>query len=963
MKTDMNVRFPLLAVFAVVFVIPVMLFSAGFRYYLDVSLDLEKKMLLSRGETLASMLPEYLDNNAFWANQLNRIFIASADYPAFEARLQELSQRFTVNLAWICWPAGQASYSSNLTLTGSRADWLEFGRIVRDAADIRSWKISPADYYLSRRLIGPHLQMQRLYETKRLLRPILVESDFTGHHPLVWGDAGSRYAALVLLPPSLSRKEHGVSAFLEHLRTNIHLGEEYILVTGGGYHSDSLMPQGEIDRLRLLFSVSGHKVCKDGSRLVFGEQMSDGSFFMIVKRLHSWKHSGIEGLFALLLLFVFVLIGRNLDLLRLSAKFSIRTAVYTFIGFSNILPLCLLAFFANQYLEQKYQVLLDEKRSESIRYIHLLESEFQSTIARFPRKVKAVTASFREELGKRPLELELATRILGRLKEHGAAFHLVASTTDRVLSKEGFTLKDKHTPLRVTRGVKDSRRFDELFMKIGGCFLAFWNQQPVSQKTLTEAELVTDMLFNKPVDEALHLVLEITEQMGSFGFGNDARPAFAEVIALNHPESGDYLGVYQFYASSVVTSFLVAKKKERMGNSYGLKVIFARGVQVENEWVDPFKDKETLAQLFIRAKDYPPLSVEIADLDGEAWVCSGLRSSIIENIVFLALYPVSEIRLQISSERLDLLLLIALNFIIVMAVAFFFSNMLLSPVEWLKKGTIAILERRFEQRLPDLGSDEMGQMANIFNATLADLEELSLARVVQQQLFPTTRINTGVFSMCGRSITLAELGGDYYDYFAIDEEHFAATLGDVAGHGVGAALIMAIAKSGMINLAEYYKKPAELMAALHALIHATRKRKQKKVMTFQYLCANLRTGDIALSNAGGCNPILVNGQTGKVEEIVLAAPALGAFKTGRFSEVRLTLQPGDSLVLYSDGIIEARNASGNEIGYSRFQQMLLQNWSPDSDRFYAAMLAEYEQWVGNEPPQDDMTMIVICRRI
>lgn len=79
-------------------------------------------------------------------------------------------------------------------------------------------------------------------------------------------------------------------------------------------------------------------------------------------------------------------------------------------------------------------------------------------------------------------------------------------------------------------------------------------------------------------------------------------------------------------------------------------------------------------------------------------------------------------------------------------------------------------------------------------------------------------------------------------------------------------------------------------------------------------------------------------------------------------ETLLQLSAGDSLVLYSDGIIEARNSSGDEIGYERFQQMLQRNWSPDSERFYEAMLTEYQSWIGVEPAQDDMAMIFICRR-
>jgi len=256
----------------------------------------------------------------------------------------------------------------------------------------------------------------------------------------------------------------------------------------------------------------------------------------------------------------------------------------------------------------------------------------------------------------------------------------------------------------------------------------------------------------------------------------------------------------------------------------------------------------------------------------------------------------------------------------------------------------------------------MGRMARIFNEAVKDLEELSVARVVQQQLLPQCKINTGGFDMFGRSITLADLGGDYLDYFEIDSESFAAILGDVAGHGVGAAMIMAMAKSAIINSSDYFKAPAGLVLRLHNLIYSTKTRKQKKIMTFQYLMLNKLAHTAIYSNAGGCNPFLVNGIDGNIAELSLPAAALGAFKKGDFKEMEIRFRRGDVLVLYSDGIAEARNQAGEEIGYERFKTMLLKNWSSDCEEFYNSMLSEYQQWLGGAEPQDDMTMLFISLR-
>ncbi|PKL44211.1 MAG: hypothetical protein CVV41_06135 [Candidatus Riflebacteria bacterium HGW-Riflebacteria-1] len=951
-----------LSLFFIAFVMPVLIFSAGYRYLSRANLELEERSLLRRSEPAAANLDASLNNGSFWCLQLNEVFTNASDVKDFQAGVASLSARHDQKLRYVVWSTASSDLYSNFSVAARRSEWMEAGRVIRTIYSSPGDQVRMLDGFLLKKLLGPHIHGKRLYETFKPVRPRILETDFAMKHPLVWVNSRREFTAMVLLPPAILKKRHGITAFFKQFASTEKNGDEFALLSGTKLYSNSSLSAAEINNLKDRFLKTGIKVVFSVQRLVFGEQLSDGSFFMVARAVKSSHTAKAEGLFALGLLFFLLLFIRSCPLNRLSGRLRINTAIYLFIGLSNILPLFLLMFFTSQYLAQKHQVLIDDKRAESVRFIQLLEQQFQNEIERFPGKVSAIVDSFAGELAQYSLTREIAERIHGRLAGQNLIFHLIASNSQQILTTDGFYSDRKFVPLGKIQYKLEFARIDELMMKMGSCYLAFCNKTPVSQKTLTETELVADTLFRKPVDEAMHVFVELTGKIGSLGFGAYSRPSFVNILAVNSPGYGDYLGLYQYNVEKNALDFLNACRRERMANSAGLKVVFARGETVYLDGVASFSNVEEISRVFNRQTEYPPLSAEVITLDGKDWICTGFQSSVIKGHGLIALYPVEEIDKKLGREKSDLIMLFAINLLIVFAIAFFFSHMLLGPVKWLEEGTRAINSRDFAYRLPDLGNDEMGRMARIFNEAVTDFEELSVARVVQQQLLPQGKIDTGRFDMFGRSTTLADLGGDYLDYFEIDAESFAAILGDVAGHGVGAAMIMAMAKSAILNSTDYFKAPARLVSRLNNLIYSTKTRKQKKVMTFQYLMVNKLSHTATYANAGGCNPFLVNGKTGKVVEVALPAAALGAFRKGDFREMEICFAPGDALVLYSDGIVEARNLAGEEIGYERFKSMLLKNWSHDCEQFYNSMAAEYQHWLGGVEPQDDMTMLIVCLR-
>jgi sigma-B regulation protein RsbU (phosphoserine phosphatase) len=340
----------------------------------------------------------------------------------------------------------------------------------------------------------------------------------------------------------------------------------------------------------------------------------------------------------------------------------------------------------------------------------------------------------------------------------------------------------------------------------------------------------------------------------------------------------------------------------------------------------------------------------------------GFSGNALDEYKLIGLFPVARIARVIDKQKRQLSVFALLSIVLTLILSQILAQSFLVPLGYLSQGAKAIEDKRFSHRLPEMSHDEFGNMGEIFNEVMVDLDELSVASAIQEQLLPQKPVPTGNYSLYGESISMGELGGDYYDFLEPDEEHFSILLGDVAGHGVGAALIMAMAKAGIIQSEDLLARPLELTTRLHRLIHASKTKKQKKIMTFQYLYVNKNTGNAVYTNAGACSPMIIRKDKNIVEELKLAGAALGAFKKAKFSETEVSFAPGDAIVFYTDGIVEARSEQDEEIGYDGLKKLLLNCWNADAEKFYQNIFEAYMRHIGSLGAQDDLTMVILVYR-
>ncbi|NCB40959.1 MAG: HAMP domain-containing protein, partial [Erysipelotrichia bacterium] len=367
---------------------------------------------------------------------------------------------------------------------------------------------------------------------------------------------------------------------------------------------------------------------------------------------------------------------------------------------------------------------------------------------------------------------------------------------------------------------EDNRiQLNETLCKIGAAFISYYNGTNMSERILAEVELIVEAIFQNRINATFHKFLRVFEHVENIGMGMEKHPTFLHCLSLNEENLADYLFMFHFNQAVQAKNFMASTDSILQGNAHGIKVVYATGNSLKNLTIRPFGQHSVLRELFAKLTHYPQPSPEFIELDGETWIAAGFVSRIIADVCLVALSPSSAIDRQLAIEKQQMLGIMLVNILLVLGISLIFVQTLLRPVDLLQSATRAIKARDFSYRIDERGKDEFGQMSRIFNIALRDLEEMSIARDVQQQLFPKQQVDTGDYDLFCKTITMADLGGDYLDVFSLDDHRFIMVLGDVAGHGVGAAMIMAMAKSAMLNLSELLDQPSELLARLHGLIY------------------------------------------------------------------------------------------------------------------------------------------------
>ena len=235
-------------------------------------------------------------------------------------------------------------------------------------------------------------------------------------------------------------------------------------------------------------------------------------------------------------------------------------------------------------------------------------------------------------------------------------------------------------------------------------------------------------------------------------------------------------------------------------------------------------------------------------------------------------------------------------------------------------------------------------------------EELNFATEIQKNLLPSSNPQLDGYDIAGKSISAKEVGGDYYDYITIDENNTVICLGDISGHGMPAAMLMANLQATLRGQALFTSSAGECLTRANKLLY--RSTDLQKYATFFYGILNTVESRFHFSNAGHNTPFLINPNK-NVTRLTKGGTVLGFMEDYQFEEDSVKLNSGDILIIYSDGITEAFNEREEEFGEERLLAVLKNNLKSTAEVLIENVFEAVNIFVDDGKQSDDITIVAI----
>ena len=241
--------------------------------------------------------------------------------------------------------------------------------------------------------------------------------------------------------------------------------------------------------------------------------------------------------------------------------------------------------------------------------------------------------------------------------------------------------------------------------------------------------------------------------------------------------------------------------------------------------------------------------------------------------------------------------------------------------------------------------------------------DLTTARDIQQyilpRVFPPFPEDSDKVDIYASMEAAKDIGGDFYDFFRVDDDRIALVIADVCGKGIPAALFMAVSRTIIRSKGMQGCSAAECLTESNRLLAAYSI--DCMFLTVFYAIYNIKTGSVSYCNAGHNPPHLLHAD-GSVSELPLSRNTIvGAFEGMDYGEDTLQLEQGDTLVMFTDGVTEAMDTAYKEFGAERLDSILRQQSGANSQQIIEAVKAGIKEFVGEAEQSDDITMLVVKR--
>lgn len=378
-----------------------------------------------------------------------------------------------------------------------------------------------------------------------------------------------------------------------------------------------------------------------------------------------------------------------------------------------------------------------------------------------------------------------------------------------------------------------------------------------------------------------------------------------------------------------------------------------------------------------------------APIDGIDWILGVyFPTSVItektDNITAVISENTSDTAQSIQNSILLAITIFVAGFIIIVIGVYFiskvFADRVVQPLQILQEDVQMISEGNLEHRAKIIQDDEIGELANAFNNMSASLQEyiknlssvmaekerigaeLNVATQIQADMLPSifpAFPEREEFDIYATMQPAKEVGGDFYDFFLIDDDHLAVVIADVSGKGVPAALFMVIAKTLLKNRAQMGDSPAKVLEVVNNQL--CENNKAEMFVTVWFGVMQISTGKVVAANAGHEKPIIRKAD-GEFEIFKdKHGFVMGGMEGMKYKEYEFEIEKGGCLFVYTDGVPEATSSDSELFGMERLVQVLNEEKDAPLPDILKSVKGSIDKFVKDAPQFDDITMLALYR--
>ena len=671
---------------------------------------------------------------------------------------------------------------------------------------------------------------------------------------------------------------------------------------------------------------AGRKI--EGYWLIAAAQTAAAGFDQLQLQMHA----------GLLLLAILAIVLYFWSIRHGSFYLSLRIKLLALFFMAVMMPIMGFAYLGYRYLDDKGQTLLVTAANRSRQLLFSMDESF-----------KNAGESFIKDFS------DLSRRLAA-----GADDRLRADILAKIEANELISIELRSARKAEMLFFQQNELFFEGMREVSDAFSRYCIDNSLGTSLADAVDPILDMVIRSP-EAGLNFFFIRPHEVHKMDFGPIPMFIFWE---LSGTKGKNPLYTYIVQSVSRLLRQLVGQRMlETAQSNMTAPYILAANYNQTEEWLPARIKNARVLKNFVSLTRFSekPIDTRVR-IAGEEYLVTGQRGRFVRDYCFFAFYPLSIIEKDIARYSRLIRVGILLFLLLALTAGWLLSDVFLLPIARLGEGVNAIKIRNPDFRIVAYQQDEFGDLALNFNQMIADLKEMQLAKDVQESLLPSEPPQLAGYQISFTNRMASAVGGDYFDVRVLDRDRVCVVIGDVTGHGVGSALVMAMAKAlvyqglkedrGLVEIFE------DLNNAIYTYFHIPPVR---KMITVFAAMVEMQTGRSTFVNAGHNFPLKVSAD-GVCEELRAVHLPVGAVSRLRGMKVNeFSVKPDDYVVFYTDGLVEVVNSQDEQYGYERLRACLAQHPSAGAELVTRTLVAEYDAWLGNGEPDDDLTIVVLKR--